>query len=719
MKQSCFDGYWVQLRLLELRFAVQVLREARSFWETHVDSTRSRFRRRFWQLEYGALPDTRVRFTCGYVDTLVANVLHDLRVTVMKLEPSKYVKMGDILLPSIVDIVRSRRQNVSNLGSEMLFQLMLRCWKAQESLLRLENITGAYVYRVVTDTCKPKKTRNASSMVDLRVEAPDIYRYEQVFTTRLKKDLDRQIEDGSINDLSFVSACDDFFQRTSFLFNNLYEVETTEKKATNEDRLVDVLLSIIVSFQTTGNKALFEIYANTLRELHESMRNFLELGYSLMLHADSLGWSNKTLKVIGSLPSETETTRHFGLLQKAKDIFSGVGFYGKCAEISGKLAESQRTTFYNIPALCDELKLQAQYYKNIIQADTIYPKYYLASYSGSTAFNEEVKNRSFIYRSWLSYREFCKKLQEKHPRAKIQKNTGDKFKDSGNQTEQMVGVTTVFTSSLQKVEGKQDSWDTSEMNERYKQYLKKTNVQAFTFKRTYAANAPEVTTLMRQHGTDNMGLGDEGSFVKSTLHPNMCVVQTFVLTEEAFPCARRRVPVVSRTNKLLSPLQAALVSINEKNEQILEATKQLALAQFSSAESKVGTSRLIEQLSQHLNGTIDTGAQEGIRGYIRSFLESDYLDKQPADGKTIVELKVQMKTQTKLLDKGLALFGEHCGEQLKPMHNHLLVMLAKLTKDVAVAIHSSDKRYLPRRQNTASLAASSASIMRSSVSFVT
>mmetsp|Transcript_26458 Transcript_26458/g.63856 ORF Transcript_26458/g.63856 Transcript_26458/m.63856 type:complete len:121 (-) Transcript_26458:253-615(-) len=103
---------------------------------------------------------------------------------------------------------------------------------------------------------------------------------------------------------------------------------------------------------------------------------------------------------------------------------------------------------------------------------------------------------------------------------------------------------------------------------------------------------------------------------------------------------------------------------------------------------------IVNRLSQQLSGTIDAAVNGGVKEYIKAFLQSDYIDMHPQDEKTLVEFRIALKNQMQLLEKGLSVFGENCGEKLRPLHSHLV----QSHQQVSMQIRKSIEKFLIQRK---------------------
>eukprot|EP00468_Gymnochlora_sp_CCMP2014_P013722 CAMPEP_0167751864 /NCGR_PEP_ID=MMETSP0110_2-20121227/6814_1 /TAXON_ID=629695 /ORGANISM="Gymnochlora sp., Strain CCMP2014" /LENGTH=2244 /DNA_ID=CAMNT_0007637405 /DNA_START=94 /DNA_END=6829 /DNA_ORIENTATION=- len=706
---------------------------------------------------------------CGdFLDRMCRRLVKNIQKTLLSLDSKSYARMGPDLVGPLLDFARNYRKAVSTLGVHMIFKLMHATWKTYQSLAHFENAVWTLVYDYVHTKFRPN-IREISGRVDLRVEAPLLYSCQQIFSHKLQRLLTTRIRDTSVKAVEFVKMCDRFFIDVRAVFLHLYVTVAIETTSTSADRIADSLIHLLKFFKRTRHLKLFSIHALDLCNLHKKFGNELEYGHALQLHASDLGEGEDVLVALNTYPSETRTRRHWRLLKQAKAVFEVLQCFGKCAEISEELARLYKDKLYDIPALCAEHNLLAKYYNKILMIDAVYSKFYLVCFS-SRGFSGDIQGRSFVYRSLKSLRGFTSEIKTTFPEAKISKTVSIEGDISKTPT---ISITTLTTSSIEKYEGKVGTWDITEMNERYKRFILNNNIKAFSFSRTHARDSPEVSEILdkRQHraGVDGklltlpeeagrpeekedkkdtnesglisprkflaqkkkFGAGGKHKITPSMIskeinmrlseqkrqeekkekekHAKIWVIQTFVITEEPMPCARRRVRVISHKKKLLTPLQAALNTIRNKNDDISETSQQLVAL----SRKRQDTKGEVNRLSQRLNGTIDAAVNGGIKNYITAFFESNYIEENPEDTKTLIEFQFQLRRQIKLLDEGLVIFKEECGSQLMPLYEHLAKMHQKMSSEIRAALDKVAARTAARESRLGvSRATSPSSTMR-------
>jgi dedicator of cytokinesis protein 3 len=152
---------------------------------------------------------------------------------------------------------------------------------------------------------------------------------------------------------------------------------------------------------------------------------------------------------------------------------------------------------------------------------------------------------------------------------------------------------------------------------------------------------------------------------------HLWVNQVYLFVKNKLPYTKRREIVVSKKEKLLSPFLNAITSIQMKNNEILEK-----ISQFIASEKR-GTPD-VGPLSMILNGVIDAAVSGGMKKYEEAFIDSNYLLVHTEDAGLLNDFQKALGDQLVVLAKGLQLFEQHCGEQLRPLYNHLSDLFEKM-----------------------------------------
>jgi dedicator of cytokinesis protein 3 len=152
---------------------------------------------------------------------------------------------------------------------------------------------------------------------------------------------------------------------------------------------------------------------------------------------------------------------------------------------------------------------------------------------------------------------------------------------------------------------------------------------------------------------------------------HLWINQVYLFVKNKLPYTKRKEPVISRKEKLISPFMNAVMSIQQKNNEILDI-----IAQFIASEKRGNAD--IGPLSMILNGVIDAAVSGGVKKYEEAFIESNYLVVHGEDSGLLVDFQKALGEQLVVLAKGLQLFEQHCGDQLRPLYNHLADLFEKM-----------------------------------------
>jgi len=81
-------------------------------------------------------------------------------------------------------------------------------------------------------------------------------------------------------------------------------------------------------------------YVYKLYDLHLTAENYSEAGVTLKLHADTLGWTNRTLHADLRYPSQKEWERKESLLVQAADLLEKGKDWERSVPVLRELAEA-------------------------------------------------------------------------------------------------------------------------------------------------------------------------------------------------------------------------------------------------------------------------------------------------------------------------------------------------------------------------------------------
>jgi len=727
---SCFDRTWIQMRLAELEYISCILTQARPICiKPH---TSAKFRRKYWTLAATLLSATTPipaplrlldssgmdetsrksremsekfcsQVANGFLERLAKKAATEASSALMALNPIAFTEMAADVLPLATELAHDSRDYVSSLASELLYRLAEGFWIRERSLKNLEKMIAWLAKRLVeteiaSERGGEKTMPKVLGKINLKTEAPALYSYQKVLSTNLKRALNVRISEKKVTDFGFVEACSEFFKNTKKTFLALYIVHALPETPALRDQIVDAHITLIDHYKRVEARALLTAYGWRLAELQVS----LERAYTLVRIANGMGWSDRMVCAYKSLPAETEAWRHVHLLLEARDVFESIGDYGNCAEVCRILSDALEHHVCDINGFCTELKLRAGYVERLIMSDFAYSQYYLVVF-GCQGFPSDTLGQSFIYRSDSKLSDFASNLSALYPGSKIiKKNT---MKKARNQ--HALSIQKVSVSSVARCNGKLRAWELKEGKVRYRTHLENNNVSAFSYLTTYANDDPEVIRLTeKQEDTKNkksqrVVLSPRDSpkssprrrikirnGIKNEETKNSVIVETFLIPEESMPCARRRVLVKMRKNRLLTPIQAAAANLKERREFIRCNTRELDLKIGATENIKVELSRVANQTKD----TLDEALGGTIKAWIQKFLLTKTAKPSHWHSLSLADFKIQLKMLESQIVESLEVFDEGCGPSLKPLLALLKNMQKNFTRSVDNALSKANAR---------------------------
>ena len=143
-------------------------------------------------------------------------------------------------------------------------------------------------------------------------------------------------------------------------------------------------------------------------------------------------------------------------------------------------------------------------------------------------------------------------------------------------------------------------------------------------------------------------------------------------TEDTFPNVKRRFEVVETTEHYQNPLEVAVITVVDKNEDLKR--------RIEVAESLEG--RTAEQsFTMAINGTVDAAVNGGIANY-EPFLTGSYrtdfpeiaedVDSTPEKSAKVQELKNALVNHFIILKRGVEIHGKVCVDAMIPLHEIII-----------------------------------------------
>eukprot|EP00794_Sanderia_malayensis_P007122 gene7122-7926_t len=192
------------------------------------------------------------------------------------------------------------------------------------------------------------------------------------------------------------------------------------------------------------------------------------------------------------------------------------------------------------------------------------------------------------------------------------------------------------------------------VSEKIASYYKVNEVRVFTFSRPF-----------------HKGPKNEDNEFKT-----LWLERTTMKTDKKFPNILRWSMVYESEREELDPLANAVETISSKNKELAEIVTKFE----GYSESN------INPLSMVLNGVIDANVNGGISKYQTAFLNEEYLFLHPEKEDEVESLKTHLRNQVDELEAGLALHERLSTASLKPFHDKMVTMFARMKESIETGI---------------------------------
>ncbi|KAL6458640.1 hypothetical protein MHYP_G00321120 [Metynnis hypsauchen] len=435
----------------------------------------------------------------------------------------------------------------------------------------------------------------------------------------------------------------------SSLLENLLAYRTITHDESPELRM-SCTVNVLNFYKEKKREDIYIRYLSKLRDLHLDRENYTEAAYTLLLHAELLEWSDKPcaphLIPHEGAPACTQQELKEWLFQEIICYLDKGKMWEKAIEMSKQLAKMHENQMFDFLELSQLLKQQAQFYENIMHAMRPQPEYFAVGYYGQ-GFPSFLRNKVFIYRGkeyeWLE--DFSLKLLSQFPSAVRMTSTappGDTICSSPGQNIQCFTVKPVLGLPLQfKDKG---------VPEQILNYYRTNEVDQFQYSRPF-----------------RKGEKDPGNEFAT-----MWIERTTFITQYHFPGILKWFEVKYTSVDEISPLKNAIETMELANEKLSN------LVQHHACDRSLP----VHPLSMMLNGIVDPAVMGGFANYEKAFFTEAYMQQHPDDLERIEVLKHLIALQIPLLDEGIRIHGEKSTEQLKPLHNRLVMCFQELREKV-------------------------------------
>ncbi|EFA75710.1 SH3 domain-containing protein [Heterostelium album PN500] len=289
------------------------------------------------------------------------------------------------------------------------------------------------------------------------------------------------------------------------------------------------------------------------------------------------------------------------------------------------------------------LRQHSTFVQKLNDSDAVFEEYFRVGYYGKK-FPSNLQNKEFIYKGneFERLSDFIAKTCEKWPKAELLKSTETPSQSIMDSDAQYLLITTVNVSSMNEIHKRHslnmiDNYGSSTSNKkrvplRVQQLNARNRVNVFLYSKPF-----------RKPGHTKSSSDNE--------FENLWLMNIYLVCETHFPSTERRSRVIDRHQYEVSPIENALNSVVQKNEELLAR-----IDKYSQPPTN-GQPDNINPLTMTLNGIIDASVNGGIARY-EHFLTNQYLQQHPDNKHFVDYLKVAMDQQLIVLEQALKLHGQ-------------------------------------------------------------
>ncbi|KAJ5067110.1 dedicator of cytokinesis [Anaeramoeba ignava] len=410
-----------------------------------------------------------------------------------------------------------------------------------------------------------------------------------------------------------------------------------------EDEKSEAIIRLIEFLRKKKQYFMIPRYIRMLYNLNQQFNNSIESGNTLLLYSELLSWSSKKIepKEFG-FPREISTERKQKIIKLAVDCLNQGKSWETAIKYNRELSSYFEFTKFDYFNLQQSLRKELELFRNLINDSRVYPSYFRVGYYGK-GFDDDkyidLKDSEFVYKGELLERvsEFIEKIKLKYPGSII--GTDDPSQEQREGEGMYIQVAALTPSS---------------MDELFKTG-KNTNINVFLYSKPFRKDK---------------SLKNE--------FKDLWLRNEYLILEEPFPNVRRRLRSVEKKIKILTPIQNAVNTTENKNIELINKISYY----------KTHQNENFNPLTMSLNGVIDAAVNGGVLKYQQAFFVDEYLLESPNDEHLVVRLKLALKKQQEVVEEGLKLHNVLVSDEFRPLHSKLTKMFRELKRQLAPSLTS-------------------------------
>ncbi|KAG1146695.1 hypothetical protein G6F37_005363 [Rhizopus arrhizus] len=431
------------------------------------------------------------------------------------------------------------------------------------------------------------------------------------------------------------------------------------------DERITATLKLMKFIQVIEREEIYIKYVHQLVELHLDSNNFIEAALTLRFHADLLHWdpADKLPEVPElSLPAQSSFSRKETLYMKMITYLERGNAWEICVELCKELAYEYESNVYDYAKLSEILQRQATLVENVVKKDRCFTEYFRVGFYGR-GFPPGSRNQQYIYRGleWEKMSSFVERMQNRHPNAQLLPSKlsnadilqEDQLKELESSLDgQYLQITPVVpipdTDSIACLSN-------PHAPESIKKYYSFNSVSKFSFSRP----------IVKETVKSDEEKQPESDFL------NLWTEKIDFVCEDRFPTIVRRSRVVSVQSKEVSPIENAVMAVENKNVELTSLEKKYSVYLRSSRRSSIAQPVNINPFSMSLNGAVDAPVNGGIPLYKKAFLSNNYWNKHPEMRPWIERLKIAIHDQVRIIGRCLETHNRLVSSDMRPFHTTL------------------------------------------------
>ncbi|KAF2077340.1 hypothetical protein CYY_001343 [Polysphondylium violaceum] len=430
-------------------------------------------------------------------------------------------------------------------------------------------------------------------------------------------------------------------------------------KNRDEEEIFASTTKLLLYLQEHKRFTHFVRFVHMCSKRHYSNGNYIEAAVTLMLHASLYQWDhNKVVNSIQnefvSFPEQKESERKEILYKEILACYNKGKAWDRAIPLLKELIHHFTMNICDMNSAATYLRQQGTFYQKINESsDPIFEEYFRVGYYGKK-FPLSIQNKEFIYKGneFERLSDFIQKTLERWPKAELLKATDIPAKTIQDADAQYLLITSVNVSNINEIQKRSsvanaaasaDSFSNKKrVPHRVQQFNARNRVNVFLYSKPFKKNTNANTPKSQNEFED------------------LWIMNLYFVCENSFPCTERRSCIVERKQVELSPIENALNSIVQKNDEL----------QSRIDKYQANPQETIHPLTMLLNGIIDASVNGGVSRYDQ-FLSNEYLKQYPEYKNFAELLKSAMDQQLVVVEQGLKLHATLRPPEMAAMQDKL------------------------------------------------